>query len=282
MKLYNIHKNPIEFLFKVIWGLPDDVYNEYISESCSIHRNWDMQRIRKTYQRTININRVLIMDSYRKFYEPKSMKIIINKNIGSRAIYNTHSFTKRIDICLHDKSRLKSNTTFTFYIRKNPQAEIAMKVSSSNRSKFFWRISKESDEMFNVIKSLAQSPKKDKSLLVFNSKPHTPGKGKSRLHKSVYHQKIEPEVDKKIKGILFILLESFLYEDLLDEFCQCHFSGISSVYGTYKNYYIWPLNRYPVTLLSTHYTDKKNGIELYNYYTPKPIINNYLIQQQIT
>jgi hypothetical protein len=220
------------------------------------------------------------MNGYRDFYEKKSMKIIINKSIGSRARYNTHSFTKRIDICLHDKSRLKSNTTFTFYIRKKTEAQIAMKVSSSKHSRYFWIKGDPADEMFSIINSLTQSPKKNKSLLVFNSNPHTSAKGKGRLHKSFYHQKVEPEVDKKIKGILFILLENFFYEYLLDEFLQIGFSQIPNRQGTRKEFYKWPLNRYPVTLLSTHYTDKKNGIELYNYYTPKPIINNYLIQQQ--
>jgi hypothetical protein len=274
MKLYNIHKNPTEFLMKDIWGLPDAVYKEYKSESCPMHRSWQMQWIRKTYQPTIDTNRISVMMNYRNFYEPKSMKIIINKNIRSGSRYNTPSFTTRIDICLHDKSRQKSNTTFTLNIRRKPEAQIAMKISSSKRSRYFWIKSNLTDEMLNIIDALPQSPRDDKSLLVFSSKPHTSAKGE-RKHKMLIHQKVAPEADKKIKDILFSLLDVFLYENLLDDYCNWQFSCSS----TGGNYYMWPINRYPVAYLRDSYIDKDEGIELYNYSTKKPIINNYLIHK---
>lgn len=258
-QLHNISKRSEESIYKDLWDInldgydPNDwllILDEFVCEK-AYNQEADAQS-------NFNINADSTIKEWMDFYSKKSMKVIVNKNDGSRAKRNQGKSLHRIDICFHDKNRVSSNTTFTFFANKDKVIVLWKNKEKSRRFEY----TNVAGKLWDAINSL-------KNPLIFESKPHLPAKGSNRVHTQYYHQKIPKIAFDELLEITFYIHRDQLFNRLLLNIC--YWPGANLIY--YDN---WPINRLPISSLEPFYHSKKFDFSLSNV-NKKSIVDNGLI-----
>lgn len=258
MKLYNIERDPEKMVFEKLWGL-DPIAWKYLVEWR--HGTYKQHSIICKLGQDVDLNSKSVewREKFRKQYSEKGLKIIVNKNESARAKRNGGKSLDRIDLCFHDKNRLKSNTVFTLFV-----ADDSVSVIWRHQKVVIMRFNHIADALHDVIGQL-------KHPLVFNSDPHLPAKGNNRIHTQYYYQKIPKGEFNKILYLVQTIFEQVLFGRLLSEVC----THIVDTYDVFS-FKTWPITRFPIRYLDRYYYDKESRINLANG-KRKAIIDNGLV-----